>query len=898
MNEHNQSIPSLKAGEAAESAAPPSLLRVAAMMLRHLNQGLDPMTHAGGLLEALCLKIGIQNAWLLDLRHAPSLCVARFPEIQCSNLPQALPSPDPGQRRSSGSQSVFALRAQGGLALGQLLLEGTIPAEPSEELDLALATLESAFAWKKPEADEIGPLRRAFENSEDGFWEWDLLSGKVIFSDRDAEMLGYTQEEIPNRMEDCALLYHPEDLARGRQLLAQHAEGKIPLVDTRLRLRHKNGSWVWVRTRAKIVERDSKTGEPTRVVGADTDISEQKAMEEELEKLAFVVRNTTNIVVIADTDFRVEWVNEGFVRQTGYSLEELRGTPALEIGSGPMISRELTEPIFQTLSRGEVFSADVAGHRKDGSVYHSSVECRPIYNGEGKLGGYVAIGQDITERKRAEQALAESEERLRLVVECTQDAIWDWDIKSGESIVSSRMGAILGEVEEERRVHWSEWLERAHPGDVGEALKSLRLDAPGGVSSLDIKYRMRHRDGHWVWIRSRLRVVSRDTEGRPLRIVGANTDITHEKLLEGELEKLAMVVRGTSNVVVLRDRNFCVEWVNDAFVRMTGYTLEEVRGKVGLLLVEDPKGDAHAIQRLEERLIWGERVEAELSLRNKQGQRRWVSIEAGPIRGANGEIIGFANIGQDITERVLAEEERSKMEERVMISQRLESVGLLAGGIAHDFNNLLMGVLLEAGAAREELPEHSPVAESLATIEISAKRMAELVNQLLAYAGRGRFVVEKVDPNAVVKDTLSLIARNIDRQAELVAEIEKEKTVIEIDPSQLRQVVMNLVINASDALGGQRGRVGVRTECAGGLWTLTVEDSGQGMSEEVRSRVFDPFFTTKKRGRGLGLSTVHGVVKRGKGQIEVDSKLGVGSVFRVRFPLLAHAGKKKTEYQD
>ena len=244
----------------------------------------------------------------------------------------------------------------------------------------------------------------------------------------------------------------------------------------------------------------------------------------------------------------------------------------------------------------------------------------------------------------------------------------------------------------------------------------------------------------------------------------------------------------------------------------------------------------------------------------------------------------------DITEQKELTEARGRIETKMRETQRLESLGVMAGGIAHDFNNLLTVMLGNTALARGELPPGSPLDAYLRPVERSAAHAADLCQQMLAYAGKGRFVVAPLDLSAVVTATGELLTHLAGSRVELVLELEAEMPPVIGDQAQVRQVVVNLVQNAAEALGERGGKVIVRTGWEGRkthvpkAW-LEVADDGPGMPPEVVARVFDPFFSTKFVGRGLGLSVVHGIVRGHNAEITVDSRLGVGTRFRVTFPV-------------
>ncbi|MBN1865656.1 response regulator [Candidatus Sumerlaeota bacterium] len=259
-------------------------------------------------------------------------------------------------------------------------------------------------------------------------------------------------------------------------------------------------------------------------------------------------------------------------------------------------------------------------------------------------------------------------------------------------------------------------------------------------------------------------------------------------------------------------------------------------------------------------------------------------------------------IGRDVTERRRAERERHEFEMKVQQAQKLESLGVLAGGIAHDFNNLLMGVLGYADMALAEISPESPARESIRQIDIAARRAADLSRQMLAYSGRGAFLVQPLDLSRLVEEMAHLLAASVSKKAVLKYYFQVGLPLIEGDATQIRQIVMNLITNASDAIGDNNGIVSVSTgavHCdeaylktmylnepipAGLFVSLEVSDTGCGMDEETKGRIFDPFFTTKFTGRGLGLAAVLGIVRGHHGAIRVYSELGKGTSFKVLFP--------------
>ena len=270
--------------------------------------------------------------------------------------------------------------------------------------------------------------------------------------------------------------------------------------------------------------------------------------------------------------------------------------------------------------------------------------------------------------------------------------------------------------------------------------------------------------------------------------------------------------------------------------------------------------------------------------------------------GVGGDAIGVIASGQDITELKRLDSERRALEAKVQHAQKLESLGVLAGGIAHDFNNLLVGILGNASLALMDLPDDSPLREIVADIETTALRAADLTKQMLAYSGKGRFVIHPTDLNALVREMAHLLQTVISKRAALRFDFALELPPVDADASQLRQIVMNLITNASDAIGVEDGVITLRTGVThatretlvssyvddalpeGRYAFIEVEDTGCGMDQLTQSRIFDPFFSTKFTGRGLGLAATLGIVRGHRGTIKVRSEPSRGTTFTVLLP--------------
>ena len=368
-----------------------------------------------------------------------------------------------------------------------------------------------------------------------------------------------------------------------------------------------------------------------------------------------------------------------------------------------------------------------------------------------------------------------------------------------------------------------------------------------------------------------------------------------ESILERERRAVnqARILELMSEGVTLVDENRRILYANPAFERMLEYAPGELTGQHGSVVwfPEDLASSSVAWDEVRRLDSVPRRL---LRFRTKTGREVWVSVAVATIRYAE-RFGGAVSVFSDVTQA-------RNLEAKIQQAQKLESLAVLAGGVAHDFNNLLVGILGNAGLALEEMPPEAPAREQIADIHASAIRAAELTKQLLAYAGKGRFVIGRIDVNRLIEEMTHLVSAVVPKNVLVRYNLTPELPAIEGDATQLRQLVMNLATNAADAIGKGSGVLTVTTSVvdadrayladtyldeglpAGSYVSIELADTGVGMSAETCARIFDPFFTTKFTGRGLGLPAVLGILRAHRGAIKVQSEPGRGSTFRVLLP--------------
>jgi PAS domain S-box-containing protein len=366
------------------------------------------------------------------------------------------------------------------------------------------------------------------------------------------------------------------------------------------------------------------------------------------------------------------------------------------------------------------------------------------------------------------------------------------------------------------------------------------------------------------------------------RLEQLHVEVAHREREERLSAQLRAIVESSEDAILSKDLDGVIQSWNHGAEQIYGYTADEAIGKNISILV--PPDRVHEEADIIERIRHGGRVKHFETMRvRKDGAQIHVSLTISPIRDPKGNIAGVSHISRDISEQ-------KELEDQLRQTQKLDSLGVLAGGLAHDFNNLLTGVMGNASLALDELGDHHPTRTRIAEVVSASERAALLVRQMLAYAGKGRFVVEPLNLSTLISEILPLIRTSITHNVELDLRLDQNLPLIEGDQAQMQQLVMNLAINAAEAIGESHGTVTISTSAreadAERQVILAVRDTGCGMDAELRARIFDPFFTTKFTGRGLGLSAVLGIIRGHGGSISVESAPGHGSTFTVVVPAM------------
>ena len=896
------------------------------------------------------------------------------------------------------------------------------------------------------------------------------------------ETLGYSEAELIGR--PFLDFIHPDDVEKTRRVVKEKLQRGETVIAFETRYRRKDGQYLWLEWKS---QPDSAKGITYAIAH---DITERKLREENLRRRGDYLQALNEVAaLLLEPAGEIPW--QGVVERIGPAADASRACVFLnEWGSrgerlmthvaewcAEGIPPEIDNPLLQRLPYRDGFrrwetilseGGAIGGRLRDFPEEEQiildpqgiqAILLIPLLR-EREFFGFLGFDNcesettwEIAEqtflqtaanllvhalqRRDDLEALRKSRERLDLALRGTRAGLWEMDLRSDKVRIDERAANMVGyDLKELEPVASSEWLQFCHPEDAPAARNAIQRCFSGAARFLDMECRIRHKDGHWVWISDRGMVVEWDENGAPIRMAGTAIDIGDRKSAElalqrnrdllAEAERLAGV--GSWEWEISSDRWFFSEnWrrihgtddefpnterllqlahpedlpaVQEAFrkaLEETGvYEIQHriCRGDDGDVRHILARGELECDSDGTPRRLFGaaqdvtEKVRSETILRQSESRYRalfdnaplgmFTSSPEGRFTAVNqtladmlgypdpeavlanvrdiakeiyvhperrGEIVEIirnagdvatfeneyyrrdgetfiANLNvvimgeesgkppyllgmlEDITERKRGEKERLALERKIQETQKLESLGVLAGGIAHDFNNILMAVLGNADLALDRLPAMSPARGNLREIESASRRAADLCSQMLAYSGKGKFVIEPIDLSALVEEMHHLLDASTSKKAVLRLDLAEEIPAVRGDATQIRQVVMNLVINASEAIGERSGMITVSTgvrDCdaefleatllkenvrPGRYVFLAVSDTGCGMTAETRRRVFEPFFTTKFTGRGLGMSAVLGIVRGHQGTLQLISEQGDGAEFTILFPAL------------
>jgi two-component system cell cycle sensor histidine kinase/response regulator CckA len=732
-------------------------------------------------------------------------------------------------------------------------------------------------------------FRMVFENVFDGIsiYSEDPDPSKrrlVECNDRYAAMAGRSREELLQRGSTQGLQITHEETANIKRLESL-AAGKA-----------YQGSFSWIRPDGNdnIVE---YVGVPitwrgkSHSIGIDRDITERKRSEQQINLLAHTVRSIGECVSITDLNDTILFVNDSFLKTYGYAENEILGKNINIIGSPnnpPGIMSELRNAARETGWQGELLN-----RAKDGREFTISLSTSLVRDDNGRTVALVGVAADITERKRVEEALTYERNLLKALMDNIPDHVYFKDKQSHFLRMSRSQANRFGLDEPEQAIGKTDFdffaEEHARPAfeDEQRIMKS-------GIAMVGVEEKESWPDGGESWV-STTKVPLQDAESQIIGTFGISRDITKNKEAEKALKESEEKYRS------LFERNLAATFVstpegrvldcNPAYVQMFGFESYDQAKSTNLSrLYADPKNRELMLTTLQTQK---KAEDLQLRMAKMDGTPMYVIANVVGKFDENGRLV-------QKTGYLIDDTKRHRLEKELIQSQKLESLGILAGGIAHDFNNIL-GILMGHVSLLDRIKDNPELQRtSLDAIDTALKRGTSLVRQLLTFARKSDVEFAPLLVNDIVKELIRLLRETLPRTIEIVADLNPRLPAIVADGGQIHQVLLNLCVNARDAMH-TGGRIRIQTNLVEGSLvrqrfpvasaekyvSIEVRDTGTGMDEATKTRIFEPFFTTKESGKGtgLGLAVVFGVVQTHKGYIDVESEIGQGSAFRVFLPV-------------
>ena len=578
--------------------------------------------------------------------------------------------------------------------------------------------------------------------------------------------------------------------------------------------------------------------------------------------LASAVETATNGIFITDPrrpDSPIIFANAGFTKITGYTSREVIGRNVRFL-QGPDANAAVRQEIRIGIEDKHPAAAESLNYRKDGTEFWQEIRISPIFDPAGNVRYLVGIQTDITQRKRAELALGESEERLRQIAENIREVVWLADAKKNEVLyVNPAYERVWGRSRESLYRQRMSFRDAIHPDDCARIVAAAPDKHDGMFAE---EYRIFRPNGEMRWL-SGWTAPIRDQTGQICRLVGITEDITERKNQEAALRESRdlrhLVIDNLPFMIVYIDTEEKFRFINNSCAKWYGRTPDDI---VGRSVAEIHGSEYEKFCPRIEAVLSGEAQTFETTARYPDGAVRDIRAAYIPHRGEGSEVLGFISLVEDISERNRAERQHRQTE-------KMEALGVLAGGIAHDFNNILFAIIGLTEATMRNLAKDDVLRVRLGGVLEAGERAKMLVQQILTFSRQDDPRPRRVNLRHIVGEAMRLVRASKPPTIEIRGDLDIDCGLVVADPTQIHQVVINLATNAMDAMEGTQGRielyldeviVGRRRKLrsaelhSGSYVRLSVRDNGRGMDGRTADRIFDPFFTTKCAGTGLGLA--------------------------------------------
>lgn len=731
----------------------------------------------------------------------------------------------------------------------------------------------------------------AMNATQDGLFDLNLRTNELYVSPGWKRMLGYEDHELENSLAVWESLTNSEDVKKTWQLVDDLISGKSDRYDIEFKMKHKDGHWIDVLSRAKAIYNED--GKAIRLIGTHVDITERKQASQRLEESEEKFRLLTELspvgIYMTDKNGKCIYTNSRWQEMAGLSEKESIGDGWIE-GIHPDDRQHVFDSWQKMIDSQGSWGTEYRFKNKTGREYYVYGLAKEFTNLSGQTIGYIGVNLDITDRKKAEEALKEATQRELEIVKATNIGLWNWDISAGKIEYSSVWKDPLNYDVQKITIDVDEWRKGIHPDDIKRVDKQIQHCFDNGIKQARIEFRLKYQAGTYRWILSQASIVF-DEKNSPVRMRGTHIDISERKEAEINLkiseEKFRSYIEKAPNSIFVLDETAKIIEFNKMLTILSGYSENELLD-MNLFELLPPDTVPYA-KEVFEKLIRTGNVSGEISYLKKNGDIGFSKYDVTKI--AANKFLAFIN---DITET-------KKLRELQSRAERLETAGTIAGQVAHDFNNLLGPIMAYPEFIRDELEENHTARAYLDDIENAASKIAEINQDLLTLGRRGHYNLDLLNLNSIVSNAVEEMKQSLP-QINFELNLDDSLMNVKGGGAQIHRMLVNLLSNARDAIM-ETGNISVMTENyyaddtsfaygrvpRGEYVKITVTDDGCGIPPDIINRILDPFFSTKsadkKRGSGLGLSVVDAVMKDHKGFIDLSSRVGHGTSFYLYFPI-------------
>ena len=733
--------------------------------------------------------------------------------------------------------------------------------------------------------------RTILDNIEDGYYELDLKGNLTFFNYMIPAISGYSPEELMGKSyqeyADAESIRHMADTYYEVFRTGQHSKG------LEWNIVRKDGSMIPLESSISLIR--DRSGNPTGFRGIVRDISERKHTEEALRESQQIMRLVLDTIPVGvfwkDKDSKYLGCNRQFAIYSGLgSSEEIIGKDDWDMPWAEDSELYIKNDCKVIESGTPIYNFEHLERKSDGNTAWLSTSKVPLYDAEGRINGLLGTYDDITVRKLAEEAIRKSEERYRTIFESTATA----NIITAEDttilLANTNFANLVGysKQELEGKISWTVFVENEDLERLKNYHMMRRINPGSAPSSYEFRFINRKGEVRDLFMNVALIPETKDSVASMIDITEWKRSKQARSESEERFRELAELL---PEIVYEADRNGVFTFVNKTGFEKFGYVQEDLSSKMSVFDVIIP-GDHQRLTTTYQKLIKGERIGlGEYTARKRDGSTFPALVYATAIF-REGKPVGHRGFVIDISEK-------KNLENQLTRAQKMEAIGTLAGGIAHDFNNLLMGILGNISLILLQFDQTHPIYDRLKSMEGYVQRGSDLTKQLLGFARGGKYEVKPINLGEFIRESSDLFGRT-KKEIRIHHKAQKGLWTVEVDRGQIEQVLLNLYMNAWQAMpnGGDLYLSAENVELdnvdvspyeinPGRFIKVTITDTGTGMDEATKARIFEPFFTTKERGRGtgLGLASAYGIVKNHGGFIHVESEKDIGSSFMIYLPV-------------